>query len=67
MNKAVYVNWYEEKLNEYYENDRPNNQGLIHGIYFYDENEERIETKWFKTEEKRNRFFKTVKNIELIN
>ena len=67
MNKAVYVNWYNEELDKYYKEDRPDNEGLIHGVYFYDEDNEHIETIWFKTEEKRNRFFKTVKNTKLIN
>jgi hypothetical protein len=66
MNKAVYVNWYNEELDKYYKEDRPDNEGLIHGVYFYDEDNEHIETMWFKTEKKRNNFFKAVKDFELI-
>jgi hypothetical protein len=66
MNKAVYVNWYNEELDKFYENNKPDNDGLIHGIYFYDNDNDHIETMWFKTEKKRNNFFKTVKDFKLI-
>jgi hypothetical protein len=40
--------------------------GLIHGVCFYDNNDEHIETRWFKNEKKRNNFCKTVKDFEII-
>ena len=66
MNKAFYVNWYNEELDKYYKEDKPDNEGLIHGVYFYDKSDEHIETMWFKTEKKRNNFCKTVKDFEII-
>ena len=32
MSNIVKVNWYEERLHEFYETDKDNN-GYIHGIY----------------------------------
>lgn len=45
---AKYVNWYEENLQEFYED---NNNGFVHGIYVYDDMEDfPIAVQWFKTE-----------------
>ena len=56
------VNWFEEELHEVYSQDRDNN-GLIHGIYYYDnlyvEPPEILEVRWYETEEERNRQFET--------
>ena len=53
---------YEEELHEVYSQDRDNN-GLIHGIYYYDnlyvEPPEILEVRWYETEEERNRQFET--------
>ena len=46
-----FVNWFEESLQEFYGHD---NQGLIYGIYYYDDpNDFPVEVEWFKTEEER--------------
>ena len=45
---AKYVNWFDEGLDTYYGDD---NNGLIHGIYIYDDMDDfPIEVEWFKTE-----------------
>ncbi len=55
------VNWFEEELHEVYSQDRDNN-GLIHGIYYYDnlyvEIPEILEVRWYETEEERDNIFK---------
>lgn len=45
-----YVNWYEEELDKFYEHD---NDGLVHGIYLFDEDDDSFpyHVEWFKTEE----------------
>ena len=53
--KKIAVNWYEEKLHKFYEDD---NQGLIHGVYHLDEEDQVQDVVWFKTieeQKKRNR------------
>ena len=53
----IKVNWYEEKLDKFYETDKDNN-GYIHGIYCYEdiENDPFPESlEWFKTEEERDK------------
>jgi hypothetical protein len=45
---AKYVNWFDEGLDTYYGDD---NNGLIHGIYVYDESDEVCHVEWFKTEQ----------------
>lgn len=48
MIHARYVNWFEEELDTFYGDD---NNGLIHGIYVYEEFEDfPTEVMWFKTE-----------------
>ncbi len=46
------VNWFEEKLDQFYGDD---NKGLIYGIYYYeDPNDFPVEVEWFRTEEERS-------------
>ena len=46
------VNWFKEELPRFYGDD---NNGLIHGIYYYDDPEDfPVEVCWFATEEERN-------------
>ena len=62
------VNWYNEELDEFYDEDKDNN-GYIYGIYFYDnELENHTEVEWFKTEEERDREFDILnsKNIQIM-
>ena len=55
------VNWFEEELHKFYSEDKDNN-GLIHGIYYYDnihiDYANVCEVEWYETEEERNRKFK---------
>jgi hypothetical protein len=45
----VYVNWFNEGLDTFYGDD---NQGLIHGVYTYEDEEDfPIDVSWFATEE----------------
>ena len=45
------VNWHEEGLRTFYGDD---NQGLIYGIYYYDDPDDfPAEIRWFATEEER--------------
>ena len=68
MNKAVFVNWYDEELDKYYKNDRPDNEGLIYGIYLYEnEDDFHCEAQWYKTEKIREKNFKKYcKNFKLV-
>jgi len=53
------VNWYEEKLDDFYETDKDNN-GYVHGIYYYEDIENNIfpeSLEWFKTEQERDEIF----------
>ncbi len=62
------VNWYDEELDEFYDEDK-DNKGYIYGIYLYDnEVENHTEVEWFKTEEERDREFDILnsKNIEIM-
>ena len=56
------VNWFEEELHKFYSEDKDNN-GLIHGIYYYDyldiDYANVCEVEWYETEEERNRQFET--------
>lgn len=46
------VNWFDEELSEFYGDD---NQGLIYGIYAYDDGEDfPTDVQWFKTESERD-------------
>jgi hypothetical protein len=45
-----YVNWFDEELHITYGDD---NNGLIHGVYVYDDENEVVHVEWFKTEEER--------------
>lgn len=46
---ARYVNWFDEDLHLFYEDD---NKGLVHGVYYYmDEDDFPCEVEWFKTED----------------
>lgn len=45
---ARYVNWFEEEMHLTYGDD---NDGLIHGLYVYDESDEVCHVEWFKTEQ----------------
>jgi hypothetical protein len=47
VSNARYVNWFTEKLESFYGDD---NQGLVHGIYVYDEDDFPCHVEWFKTE-----------------
>jgi hypothetical protein len=44
---ARYVNWFEEEMHITYGDD---NDGLIHGIYVYDDSDDLCHVEWFKTE-----------------
>jgi len=44
---ATYTTWHAEDLDNFYGHD---NGGLIHGVYVYDDNDNLIESLWFKTE-----------------
>lgn len=45
------VNWHNEGLSEYYGD---NNNGLIYGLYYYDDPDDfPIEIEWFDSEENR--------------
>lgn len=53
------VNWYEEKLDDFYKTDKDNN-GYVHGIYYYEDIENNIfpeSLEWFKTEQERDEIF----------
>ena len=50
--KKIAVNWYEEKLHKFYEND---NEGLIHGVYHLDEEDQVQDVVWFKTIEEQKK------------
>ena len=56
------MNWFEEELHKFYSEDKDNN-GLIHGIYYYDyldiDYANVCEVEWYETEEERNRQFET--------
>jgi len=55
---AKYVNWFDEELDSFYGDD---NQGLIHGIYVYDcEEDYPYHVEWFKTEEDARKALLTV-------
>ena len=41
------VNWFNEGLNEFYGDD---NNGLIHGVYSYEDDDFPYDVAWFKTE-----------------
>jgi hypothetical protein len=41
------VNWFDEGLNEFYGDD---NNGLIHGVYSYEDDDFPYDVAWFKTE-----------------
>lgn len=45
---ARYTTWHDEDLNSFYGHD---NNGLIYGVYVYDESENLMECLWFKTEQ----------------
>jgi hypothetical protein len=46
---ARYVNWFDEELDNFYGD---NNNGLVHGIYVYEELEDfPCHVEWFSTEE----------------
>jgi hypothetical protein len=46
---ARYANWHAEDLQEFYGDD---NNGLIHGVYVYEDDEDfPAYVEWFKTEE----------------
>ena len=57
------VNWFEEELHKFYSEDKDNN-GLIHGIYYYDYLDigyaNVCEVEWYETEEERNNIFKRI-------
>ncbi len=50
MIKYEKVNWYDEELDDYYEDE---NDGRVFGIYTY-EGEDRIDVTWYKSEEERD-------------
>ena len=56
------VNWYEERLDKFYETDKDNN-GYVHGIYCYEDIEHNMfpeSLEWFKTEQERNKKFNEI-------
>ena len=53
MNKIA-VNWYDEELDKFY---KDNNEGLIYGIYYLDNEEQVQDVSWFKTIEERTLYF----------
>ena len=44
---ARYANWFDEEMHITYGD---NNEGCIHGIYVYDDMDDLVHVKWFKTE-----------------
>ena len=44
--KKLAVNWHNEQLDKFYEDD---NDGFIHGIYYLDNDDQVEEVSWFKT------------------
>ena len=50
--KKIAVNWYEEKLHKFYED---NNEGLIYGVYHLDEEDQVQDIVWFKTIEEQKK------------
>ena len=60
------MNWFEEELHKFYSQDKDNN-GLIHGIYYYDnlyvEPTDSWVVGWYETEEERDNIFKRRKEI----
>jgi hypothetical protein len=58
MISAKYVNWYDEKLDSFYGD---NNQGLVHGVYVYQDLEDfPSDVSWFKTESEARKTLLTV-------
>ena len=53
INNQKKVNWFEEELDDFYGDD---NNGLIYGVYSYDDNEEIYDVAWFKTEEEQQNY-----------
>ena len=52
------VNWFDEELNQFYGDD---NQGLIHGVYLYEDCEDfPTDVQWFKTEDERDACLKSL-------
>ena len=47
------VNWYEEGLDDIYDND---NKGYVFGIYYYD-GDAIVDVEWFKSEDERDRTY----------
>jgi hypothetical protein len=47
VSNARYVNWFDEGLESFYGDD---NQGLVHGIYVYDEDDFPCHMEWFQNE-----------------
>jgi len=46
-----FVNWFEESLQKFYGHD---NQGYVHGIYYYDDPDNfPIHVEWYQTEKER--------------
>jgi hypothetical protein len=55
---ARYVNWFDEELDQYYGDS---NNGLVHGIYVYDDMDDfPIDVQWFKTEEQARKELLTI-------
>jgi hypothetical protein len=55
---AKYVNWFDEGLDSFYGDD---NQGFIHGLYAYDEDEDfPYHVEWFKTESEARKALLTI-------
>lgn len=50
------VNWFDEELEDFYGDD---NNGLIHGVYSYDDNDEIYDVAWFKTETEQQNYLNT--------
>lgn len=55
---AKYVNWFDEELDKFYGH---NNDGLIHGTYFYEGDDDFPSyVEWFKTEEQARKNLLTI-------
>ena len=53
----IAVNWYDEELDKFY---KDNNEGLIYGIYYLDNEEQVQDVSWFKTIEERTKQMEVV-------
>jgi len=58
ISTAKYVNWHDEELDTFYGDD---NNGFIHGIYVYDEDDDfPSHVEWFRTESETRKALLTI-------